>query len=160
MGATTAPGLASSGSRFLARLVDYVIIVAVTLILGIPMIVSFFNDLQGSLAAGGSSDGDLNLSRIFIPLYFVYDWVLHSFWNGQTVGKRAAGIRVVSQQTGAPPNAGHQAIRSAIFALPPIVPLFLGSIFWLINVLWQLWDKPFKQCLHDKPAQTVVVPTQ
>jgi hypothetical protein len=35
---------------------------------------------------------------------------------------------------------------------PQFIP-FLG----LIDGLWQLWDKPLQQCLHDKAAQTVVV---
>jgi hypothetical protein len=26
-----------------------------------------------------------------------------------------------------------------------------------VDGLWQLWDKPFQQCLHDKAAGTVVV---
>jgi hypothetical protein len=30
--------------------------------------------------------------------------------------------------------------------------------FWRwIDGLWQLWDKPYQQCLHDKFARTVVV---
>ena len=33
-----------------------------------------------------------------------------------------------------------------------IVPFFN----W-IDGLWQLWDKPYQQCLHDKVAQTVVI---
>jgi hypothetical protein len=27
----------------------------------------------------------------------------------------------------------------------------------LLDPLWCLWDKPYRQCLHDKPAKTVVV---
>jgi len=26
-----------------------------------------------------------------------------------------------------------------------------------VDGLWQLWDKPFQQCLHDKAAGTVGV---
>ena len=26
-----------------------------------------------------------------------------------------------------------------------------------LDGLWQLWDKPWQQCLHDKFAETVVV---
>ena len=29
--------------------------------------------------------------------------------------------------------------------------------FSYLDGLWQLWDKPFLQTLHDKAAQTVVV---
>ena len=33
-----------------------------------------------------------------------------------------------------------------------VVPFFN----W-IDGLWQLWDKPFQQCLHDKAVTSVVV---
>jgi hypothetical protein len=26
-----------------------------------------------------------------------------------------------------------------------------------VDGLWQLWDKPWRQCLHDKFAQTLVI---
>jgi TctA family transporter len=38
----------------------------------------------------------------------------------------------------------------------PIIGILVG-VFVLVNVLWQLWDKPLQQCLHDKAAGTVVV---
>ncbi|MFK4273751.1 RDD family protein, partial [Streptomyces milbemycinicus] len=47
-------------------------------------------------------------------------------------------------------------VRAAVYALPEIVPC-CGFLFWLINVLWCTWDRPYRQCLHDKAAKTVVV---
>ena len=37
-----------------------------------------------------------------------------------------------------------------------IVGAVVPFLSWL-DGLWQLWDKPYQQCLHDKVAQTVVV---
>jgi uncharacterized RDD family membrane protein YckC len=41
--------------------------------------------------------------------------------------------------------------------LPRIVP-GLGGVFGLVDALWCLWDSN-RQCIHDKPANTVVVNT-
>jgi RDD family len=46
--------------------------------------------------------------------------------------------------------------RSAIYSLAPQVP-GIGGIFGLLDSLWLLWDKPHRQCLHDKVADTVVI---
>jgi len=31
--------------------------------------------------------------------------------------------------------------------------------FYLLDLLWQLWDQPYRQCLHDKITNTIVVRT-
>jgi uncharacterized RDD family membrane protein YckC len=51
-------------------------------------------------------------------------------------------------------------VRAAVFALPGILSaVCVGALFWLLNVLWCTWDQPYRQCLHDKAAKTVVVRT-
>ena len=45
----------------------------------------------------------------------------------------------------------------AFFALVMFVVGAFVPFFNLIDVLWLLWDKPYRQCLHDKFAKTVVV---
>lgn len=130
-----------------------------TLLIASPLIADYIREIQNAIAQGQTFDGQLSLTGISAGVYFLYDWLLHAFWNGQTVGKRAVGIRVANLETGHSPPAGYQALRSAIFALPALVPC-CGNIFWIVNVLWHLWDKPFQQCLHDKPAGTVVVSAQ
>lgn len=46
--------------------------------------------------------------------------------------------------------------REATYALIPVIPC-CGWIFWLVEVLWCTWDKPYQQCLHNKVGATVVV---
>lgn len=69
--------------------------------------------------------------------------------RGQTPGKSALGIRVVSFETGGSIGYGRALIR------------YLGSIVSgiaiYIGYLWMLWD-PEKQCWHDKFSGAVVVP--
>ena len=37
-----------------------------------------------------------------------------------------------------------------------VATILVPGLNW-IDGLWQLWDKPYRQCLHDKFAETVVI---
>ena len=50
-----------------------------------------------------------------------------------------------------PALAGALVFLAALAVVEALLP-------WL-DGLWQLWDKPLRQCLHDKAADTVVVKT-
>jgi uncharacterized RDD family membrane protein YckC len=79
--------------------------------------------------------------------YFGY---LEGSPSGQTIGKRAVGIRVIDFQTGGALGFGRALVRY----LMRIVSAFAC----LLGYLWMLWD-PEKQTWHDKVANSVVVPT-
>lgn len=69
--------------------------------------------------------------------------------TGQTVGKKALGIRVIDFATGGPIGNGRAFIRY-------IGRIVSGLVIYL-GYLWMLWD-PEKQTWHDKMAGSVVVP--
>jgi len=70
--------------------------------------------------------------------------------TGQTIGKRALGIRVYDfGGSGQPIGYGRGIIR--------YLGRILASIPCLLGYFWMLWDKE-KQCWQDKLATTVVVP--
>jgi uncharacterized RDD family membrane protein YckC len=69
--------------------------------------------------------------------------------SGQTVGKRALGIRVIDFDNGGPLGYGRGAIRW--------IGRYLSAIPLGLGYFWMLWD-PQKQCWHDKLANDVVVP--
>lgn len=72
---------------------------------------------------------------------------------GATVGKLAAGIRVVRFHSGVEwPTFGQSVGRFVVMMVMRFVPF--GA---LLDSLWLLWDRPLYQCLHDKAAGTVVV---
>lgn len=77
-------------------------------------------------------------------LYFI--WFYST--SGQTLGKRALGIKVVSID-GSPLNWRKGVLRS--------VGYVLSSIPFGLGFLWAIWDKD-KQAGHDKIAGTCVVP--
>jgi uncharacterized RDD family membrane protein YckC len=70
--------------------------------------------------------------------------------TGQTIGKRALGVKVVDVQTGAPIGVG-RAIGRHFAAILSAIPCGLGY-------LWMLWD-PNKQTWHDKIVRSYVVTT-
>jgi len=78
--------------------------------------------------------------------YFAY---LEGGPSGQTLGKRALGIRVYDFTHGGPIGYGRGVGRYFARWLSAI-PCFLGYF-------WMLWDKE-KQCWHDKLVTDVVVP--
>ncbi|WP_433434585.1 RDD family protein [Nonomuraea sp. CA-141351] len=82
---------------------------------------------------------------------FLYFWLLHAFWNGQTLGKRLFGMRVV-QDNGAGITVMQAAVRQAVES----ALAWVCCVGLLLDLGWILFD-PRKQALHDKAARTVVV---
>jgi uncharacterized RDD family membrane protein YckC len=78
--------------------------------------------------------------------YFTY---FEGTASGQTVGKKALGIRVIDFRAGGSIGHGRAFIRW--------IGRLVSSIACLLGYLWMLWDKE-KQTWHDKFANAVVVP--
>jgi len=119
---------AGFGLRFLASLIDGVIMGVV-------------GSLLGRLAY---NSGAPLLNTLVGALYSILLWVN---WNGQTVGKKALGIKVVKED-GSSLDYQTAVIRYLCYFVSAI-PLGLGY-FWVI------WDEK-KQGWHDKIAKTLVV---
>ena len=79
-------------------------------------------------------------------IYFTY---FEGTPSGQTVGKKALGIRVIDFSAGGPIGHARAFIR--------YISRFLSTIPCLLGYFWMLWDKE-KQTWHDKLATSVVVP--
>ena len=80
-------------------------------------------------------------------LWFVYEAVLVSQWEGYTIGKKVLGIKVVSASGG-----GVDILKAFIRTLSKI----LSSFLLCLGYLWMLWDEK-SQTWHDKIADTYVV---
>ncbi len=86
------------------------------------------------------------LGIVFSLAYFTY---FEGASRGQTPGKSALGIRVISFDTWGPIGYGRAFIRT--------IGKYVSAIVIYIGYLWMLWDRE-KQCRHDKFASDVVVP--
>ena len=122
---------ASFGRRFVAYLVDGILLAIPYIILALIFEPALAYALYLALSIG----------------YFGY---FEGGPSGQTLGKRALGIRVIDFRAGGPIGFGRGVIRY-IGKIIASIPFFLGFF-------WMLWDRE-KQCWQDKIATTVVVPT-
>lgn len=86
------------------------------------------------------------LSFIIDISYFAY---LEGGQTGQTIGKKALGIRVLDLKAGGPIGYGRAVVRY-LGRIISTIPLLLGYF-------WMLWDGE-KQTWHDKFAGSIVVP--
>ena len=160
--------IAQYGSRVVARIIDSVIegivLVPVSIWLLWPAITRFID----ALPADGTLPPDVMqqwitdvtgasiwLTALTLVVTFVYEVPQNVRW-GRTLGKRAVGIRVRPRDVDSVGLTwGTASIRWAVEAGGAAL---VGGIFTLIDYLWPLWDKPWRQTIHDKAAKTTVVP--
>ena len=95
-------------------------------------------------------DGDTLGPVLALALFLAYSPLLSAVC-GATPGKRLCGLRVMRLLTGEPASWGRVLLRHVVHGLM-IIPLL-----FLLTHLWPLWDKPYRQTLHDKWSHTVVV---
>jgi uncharacterized RDD family membrane protein YckC len=143
--------LAGFGRRFLARAVDTAVLLAFDVLVASGV-------LRGSMRHpdDASYGRQVLVGVLTFLLYFAYEGAMTAA-RGQTLGKMAVRIRAARLVDGAVPGAAGWR-RAAVYALPGVLSAFvIGPLFWLVNALWCTWDRPYRQCLHDKAADTVVV---
>jgi uncharacterized RDD family membrane protein YckC len=119
--------------RFVAAVIDAVILGAVSAILTVPFFV-----------------GNLSIYPapfLWFPLSWLYFWLFTGL-KGQTPGKMAVGIKVVNAQ-GEKPELGIAALRE-------ILGKFISSAVFCLGYLWIAIDKE-KRGWHDSIASTHVV---
>ncbi len=135
--------VAGLGERIAARLID----------MGIFILLYFLGAIfMGILAGmGAGSIGLIVLLAIYAALYVFYDLVCEVFFNGQSVGKRAMKIKVVSLD-GARPTLGQYLLRWTFRIVDFLLTSGLGA---LISVA----ITPNKQRIGDIVANTTLVKT-
>lgn len=156
--------LAEAWERLAAYIVDVTILfgvmmipISITLFFLIPRFTAAMSFLPGEtpdFTAIYLLDGTLLAVLLPIQALLVYLYnVTYMHKTGQTIGKRALKIKVVRMADGAALDLPTARKRWVIQFLGSFVP---GG-FSYANILWLLWDQPYRQCLHDKGAETVVV---
>jgi uncharacterized RDD family membrane protein YckC len=88
-------------------------------------------------------------SLISLVIGIAYFGFLEGGRTGQTIGKKALGIRVIDANNGGPIGFGRAIIRY-FGRIISAIPLLLGYF-------WMLWDSE-RQAWHDKFATDYVVP--
>ena len=113
--------LAGVGSRLAARLVDFLLIAALLIAVA----------LASEGAVDNSSLGDAAIAIIGIVAAFAliwgYDVFFETFASGRTPGKRAAGLRVVTDR-GAPITFTASAVRNVLRLIDEYLTLWLAAL--------------------------------
>lgn len=122
---------ASVGIRFVALLIDGVILVVIQLVLRLLV-------------------GEALSQLIGLVLGIAYFAYFEGQPAGQTPGKKVMNIRVIAFDTGGPIDSSRALIRSLVRVVSGFA-CFIGYIWALFNKENQTW--------HDLAARTVVVPT-
>ena len=135
--------LASLGSRFLALLIDAVILGIIGFIVN-----SLIGGQQVTTSATGATVAvNSTGSIISFIIGAVYYAVLFQIWNGQSVGKKLLGIRVIKTD-----GSSATAVTGIIRYIGYYIDTFVIFIGWI----WAFFDSK-KQGWHDKLAGTIVV---
>lgn len=154
------------GARFGAAILDGIISglmflpAIIALIAGPKRITTCSVDVEGNITIGEEinaicevpSGGAIAIAVLLALVALagvIYNWIILVGRTGQTLGKRAVGVRVVDATNGSPIGAG-RALGRYLFAT------FISGNFCLLGYLWALWDSK-KQTWHDKVVSSVVV---
>ncbi|WP_091626728.1 RDD family protein [Micromonospora peucetia] len=171
---TLGPGgqpLATFGDRLLAVLIDGALGMLVVMVLLLPPLLILFWDMAAELTRA-NPDGtlgpqpvsflydfmlplvliELGLMVVMLGIYWLY-YVEYMKRTGQTFGKRMMKLRIVPLD---PTATLDRRMAGRRYAVQYLAAGLLPGLSYL-DGLWQLWDKPWQQCLHDKFAGTVVV---
>ena len=143
--------LARPLTRLVARIIDWLILILVSLSL-IPVLVAFqdYDDL---------TDESLGESLALTAIGLVYEVSLVAT-RGQTLGKMAMKIKIIRAGDGLLPGWDMSAVRWLVPAVPELIGLVpalgLVALLSLIVYLSLTWDK-VRQGWHDKAAKTFVI---
>jgi uncharacterized RDD family membrane protein YckC len=167
--------LASFADRLVARIIDVAILGAASAVVIVPIYVIAFFTIFRDFGTTVYTERDrfgrpttptpdpfavLGPVLAVMALVVLLSWLLSylyevelMFRSGQTIGKRVMKIKVV------PLDPAQALTRGQAFKrfLVPYVAAGLVPGLGLVDGLWQLWDQPYRQCLHDKFARTVVM---
>ncbi|MEE1831426.1 RDD family protein [Streptomyces sp. SP17KL33] len=154
---------AGLGRRLGARLVDSLVVGGVTAAAAVPFGTKALDHIDGKIDAAKLSgekvtvwlvDGTTSVYfGIILGVLFLvsalYEVLPTARW-GRTLGKRLFGIEVRDIEGHEPPSFMGSLRRWLVHTVSGL--LGIG----VIGVLWCVWDKPWRQCWHDKAAHTFV----
>ncbi|WOI59217.1 RDD family protein [Streptomyces fradiae] len=154
---------AGLGRRLAARLVDTLVLGALAGAAATPFVLSAVDHITGKIEQAERSgetvtvwlvDGTTSVQfgialGILLVLGVLYEAVPTAKW-GRTLGKQLCGTEVRGIESHEPPSFGAALRRWLVYGV-----LGLAAV-GVLNVLWCLFDRPWRQCWHDKAAGTFV----
>ncbi|MFI5660701.1 RDD family protein [Streptomyces sp. NPDC051684] len=154
---------AGLGKRFAARLIDSVIVGGVTATVAVPLGTKAADHINGKIDEAKASghqvtvwllDGTTGtylgiILAVLLVVGTLYEALPTSKW-GHTLGKKLLGLTVRDMDEHDAPTFVSALKRWVVYSVPVV---FLVGV---LGVLWGAFDRPWRQCLHDKAAGTFV----
>ncbi|MFR9797296.1 RDD family protein [Streptomyces sp. MS06] len=154
---------AGLGKRLAARLVDTVVLAAVTSAAAVPLGLRAADHVNGKVDAARATGHTVTVwlldgtTAVYLGIVLavlllggiLYEALPTARW-GRTLGKRLLGIEVRDIEGLGAPSFGAALRRWLVYSVPGL--LVVGAV----GVLWCLFDRPWHQCWHDKAAHTFV----
>ncbi|NYI06247.1 RDD family protein [Allostreptomyces psammosilenae] len=154
---------ATLGRRLVARLLDNVVVVGLSAAVGVPLLLASIAHIDGKIDAAlqsgenvrvwlidGTTSGYLGIwLATLLVLGFLYEALPTARW-GRTLGKRLAKVRVVDIEAHDTPSFGQVVRRWLTGQLLGVL------VIGIVDSLWCVFDRPWRQCWHDKMARTFV----
>ncbi|MCB9566579.1 MAG: RDD family protein [Myxococcales bacterium] len=136
---SSGPRLASRGWRFVAVLIDGVIVLPFHFAGAVLLVATGISPLAIAVA----------LPLLGLALYVLFNLqLLHE--QGQTIGKRLVGVRIVASN-GARVGAGRLLLRQILTH----IAYLLHGLVWIVDVALIFGER--RRCLHDLAFDTIVV---
>ncbi|MET9447238.1 RDD family protein [Streptomyces cinerochromogenes] len=154
---------AGLGRRLAARLIDLLAIGAITAAAAVPLGIRAVDHVQQKIDAAresghevtvwlldGTTGTGLGIVLAVLLVAGVLYEVLPTVKWGRTLGKKLCGLEVRDIEAHEPPTFGPALRRWLVFSVPGLL------VVGIVGVLWCLFDRPWRQCWHDKAARTFV----
>lgn len=142
--------LAGRGTRLGAAVLDLIIwvLVCAPVFIGSDWDAMLANDYANAFSPTGMGIAGLgSLALIAVTVYLVQK-------NGQTIGKKVVGIKVVRSDFSRASLGRIFWLRNVVNAIPGAIP-YLGNVYGLVDHLLIFGER--RQCVHDKIADTLVI---
>ncbi|MFC8142264.1 RDD family protein [Streptomyces paradoxus] len=154
---------AGLGKRLVARLLDTVVLAALTAAAAVPLGTKAIDHVNEKIDAAklsgetvtvwlldGTTSIYLGIILAVLLLAGVLSEVLPTAKWGRTLGKKLMGLEVRDIEGHDSPGFGAALRRWLVYSVPGLL------VVGIVGVAWCLFDRPWRQCWHDKAAHTFV----
>ncbi|MER5278268.1 RDD family protein [Streptomyces sp. NPDC002809] len=161
--ARTAARPAALGKRLAARLIDTVVLGALVGAVAVPLASRAADHVNEKIDAAKLSGETVTVwlldsttaslggavLGVFLVLGILLEALPTAKW-GRTLGKKLCGLDVRDIESHDAPGFGAALRRWLVYGVLGLL------VIGVVNVLWCLIDRPWRQCWHDKAARTFV----
>lgn len=161
--AQTAARPAALGKRFAARLIDSVVLLGIVGVVSVPLVSKALAHIDDKVEAAKQTGETVTVWLIdgttagyfggalaaLLVIGVLYEALPTAKW-GRTLGKKLCGLEVRDIDSFEAPSFGSALRRWLVYGVLGVL------VVGVVNVLWCVFDRPWRQCWHDKAARTFV----